>query len=415
MRVPEKNKHGDNHAMAFVPGDPDYILNGSDGGVYETHDRGETWRFFENLPVTQFYKLALDNALPFYNVHGGAQDNGSQMGPSRTLNWQRHLELRLDDHLRRRRLRDRRRPDRPGHGLSRVAGGQPPRATTGRATRRSTSARSPARATRRCGSTGTRPSSSARTRTRASTTRRSTCGAATTAATRGSAISPDLTRNIFRLDAADHGPHVERRRAVGPRRDVDVLDDHRRISESPLVEGLHLRGDRRWADPGDGGRGRDVAEDREAAGRARQLLRQRDPGVENRQGRRVRGRRLPQDGRLRALPAAQRRPRAHVDVDRRRPAGADARVGRRAGPREARPAVRRDGVRHLRHARRREELAQARRRRADHLVPRHRDPGARERPRGRVVRAQLLRARRLLAAAADRRGGAGRGGDRCSR
>jgi photosystem II stability/assembly factor-like uncharacterized protein len=87
VRVPEKNKHGDNHAMAFVVGDADYILNGSDGGVYETHDRGETWRFFENLPVTQFYKLALDNALPFYNVHGGAQDNGSQMGPSRTLNW----------------------------------------------------------------------------------------------------------------------------------------------------------------------------------------------------------------------------------------------------------------------------------------------------------------------------------------
>jgi photosystem II stability/assembly factor-like uncharacterized protein len=84
--VGEKSKHGDNHAMAFVKGDPDYILNGSDGGVYESRDGGKTWRFFENLPVTQFYKLALDNALPFYNVHGGTQDNGSQLGPSRTLN-----------------------------------------------------------------------------------------------------------------------------------------------------------------------------------------------------------------------------------------------------------------------------------------------------------------------------------------
>jgi photosystem II stability/assembly factor-like uncharacterized protein len=83
--VGEKSKHGDNHAMAFLPGDPDFLLNGSDGGVYESHDRGKTWRFFDNLPVTQFYKLALDNDLPFYNVHAGAQDNGSQLGPSRTL------------------------------------------------------------------------------------------------------------------------------------------------------------------------------------------------------------------------------------------------------------------------------------------------------------------------------------------
>jgi len=85
-RVPEENKHGDNHAMGFVKGDPGFILNGSDGGLYVTYDGAKSWRFFENLPVTQFYKLALDNARPFYNVHGGAQDNGSQMGPSRTLN-----------------------------------------------------------------------------------------------------------------------------------------------------------------------------------------------------------------------------------------------------------------------------------------------------------------------------------------
>ncbi|MBN2223067.1 MAG: glycosyl hydrolase, partial [Deltaproteobacteria bacterium] len=54
QRVNEKHKHGDNHAMAFIAGDPDYILNGSDGGVYESRDRGKTWRFFDNLPVTQF-------------------------------------------------------------------------------------------------------------------------------------------------------------------------------------------------------------------------------------------------------------------------------------------------------------------------------------------------------------------------
>jgi len=85
-RVDEANKHGDNHAMGFIKGDPGFILNGSDGGLYVTYDAAKSWRFFENLPVTQFYKLALDDALPFYNVHGGAQDNGSQMGPSRTLN-----------------------------------------------------------------------------------------------------------------------------------------------------------------------------------------------------------------------------------------------------------------------------------------------------------------------------------------
>jgi photosystem II stability/assembly factor-like uncharacterized protein len=82
----EENKHVDNHAMGFVADSPNYMLVGSDGGLYESWDLGKTWRFFANLPVTQFYKMALDTSLPFYNVHGGTQDNSSQLGPSRTLN-----------------------------------------------------------------------------------------------------------------------------------------------------------------------------------------------------------------------------------------------------------------------------------------------------------------------------------------
>lgn len=80
----EKAKHVDNHAMWIDPRDPKYYLVGCDGGIYESFDRGKTWKFKPNLPITQFYRVSVDNATPFYNIYGGTQDNFTIGGPSRT-------------------------------------------------------------------------------------------------------------------------------------------------------------------------------------------------------------------------------------------------------------------------------------------------------------------------------------------
>ncbi|MGH7475934.1 MAG: VPS10 domain-containing protein [Longimicrobiales bacterium] len=73
--------HPDHHALWIEPTRGELLINGNDGGVYISTNRGQTWRFVENIPVAQFYHLSFDMDAPFH-VYGGLQDNGSWMGPS---------------------------------------------------------------------------------------------------------------------------------------------------------------------------------------------------------------------------------------------------------------------------------------------------------------------------------------------
>lgn len=73
--------HSDHHAWWINPGNPNHMIEGNDGGLAITYDKGKTWRHITNLPVGQFYHIAVDMEKP-YNVYGGLQDNGSWRGPA---------------------------------------------------------------------------------------------------------------------------------------------------------------------------------------------------------------------------------------------------------------------------------------------------------------------------------------------
>jgi photosystem II stability/assembly factor-like uncharacterized protein len=83
-RMSRTNQHSDSHAVVFKKSDPNYLLFGTDGGLYESFDGTKSWKYIRNLPIIQYYKIAVDDAKPFYNIYGGTQDNGSHMGPSQT-------------------------------------------------------------------------------------------------------------------------------------------------------------------------------------------------------------------------------------------------------------------------------------------------------------------------------------------
>lgn len=96
-----RNVHPDLHAMWIDPNNGKHLLLGTDGGLKQSVDRGVTWRYFDNVPLGQFYNVAADLREPYYHVYGGLQDNQSWGGPSRT---RFELESWLDD-------------SRGGHGI----------------------------------------------------------------------------------------------------------------------------------------------------------------------------------------------------------------------------------------------------------------------------------------------------------
>jgi len=80
---PRQSLHGDDRLVWVNPDNSHHVMKADDGGLGISWDRGLTWLYVTNLPVSQFYRVGVDNSVPF-RVCGGLQDNGSWCGPSAT-------------------------------------------------------------------------------------------------------------------------------------------------------------------------------------------------------------------------------------------------------------------------------------------------------------------------------------------
>jgi len=76
--------HADHHSLWINPQSPEQMILGTDGGLYLSWDRGQSWDHVENIPLAQFYAISVDDARPYYNVYGGLQDNAAWGAPNQT-------------------------------------------------------------------------------------------------------------------------------------------------------------------------------------------------------------------------------------------------------------------------------------------------------------------------------------------